>query len=154
MSNIILCSHGDERRQYLEWLEQPNELIAKSVRFEHLVSSVCMCFYKKSPQSVSDDTLNFIRRSIHELIRSKATKDHLRSQLASNHAMLPQPIENMIPTYDGYHDGSVYIANQIDENERMITHDMMTGIRQPTERELELENQVPPHARGGSNVAL
>lgn len=113
-----------------------------------------MCFYKKSPQSVSDDTLNFIRRSIHELIRSKATKDHLRSQLANNHAMLPQPIENMITTYDGYHDGSVYIANQIDENERIITQDMMAGMRQPSERELELENQVPPHARAGGNVAL
>ena len=153
VSNIILCSQGEERRQFLDWLEQPNELIAKSVRFEQLVNHACMCFYKKPLNSVSEDTINFIRRSIHDMIRSKSTKDHLHAQLLSTPSLVQQPMDAMMNPYE-YGDGSMYVPNHMEDNERIIHVDLMGGMRQPTERELEMVNQGAVQSRGTENIAL
>lgn len=154
VSNIILYSQGDDRRQYLEWLDQPSEMISKSNRLEQLVVHICGVFYKKSPVDAGEDNANFVRRSIIEMIRSKATKDYLRSQLASTHAIIPQTVENVMPVYDRYPDQAVYIPNHMEENERIISAELMTNMRQQPERELEMEGQVPHQARANGNIAL
>lgn len=118
MTSIILCSTGDDRRHYLEWLEQPNELITKSVRFEQLVNNTCVYYYKKPMSAVTEDTVNFIRRSIHEMLKNKSTKDQIHSKLMTN----PQHTishEQPIPAYE-YVDNSVYMPQAITEHDRVL----------------------------------
>jgi len=112
-----------------------------------------MCFYKKPMTSVSEDTINFIRRSIHDMIRSKSTKDHLHAQLMSTPSLVQQPMDAMMNLYE-YGDGNMYGPNHMDDNERIIHVDLMGGMRQPTERELEIVNQGAVQQRGSENIAL
>lgn len=146
MTNIILYSHGDERRQYIEWLEQPSELITKSIRFEQLVNQTCICSYKKSSNSLSEDTTNFIRRSIHEMLRSKSTKDDLRNQLLST-PPIGQGVDPMMG-YD-YSEANLYMTAHSGDAERILSVDLMNGIRQPMEKELP-----PSQQRSTDNIAL
>ena len=146
MTNIILYSHGEERRQYIEWLEQPSELITKSIRFEQLVNQTCICSYKKSSNSLSEDTTNFIRRSIHEMLRSKSTKDDLRNLLLST-PPIGQGVDPMMG-YD-YSEANLYMAPHSGDAERILSVDLMNGIRQPMEKELPSSQQ-----RSTDNIAL
>lgn len=117
--NILVCSQGDDRRQYLEWLEQPNEMVGKSVRFEQLVNHACIIFYKKQSSNVSEDAVNFIRRSIHELLRSKPTKDQLRTQLMSSNGVLNHSMD-MLPSSYEYVDNGIYVSTQPQEESRYL----------------------------------
>ena len=103
--------------------------------------------------SVSEDTINFIRRSIHDMIRSKSTKDHLHTQLLSTPSLVQQPMDAMMSLYE-YGDGNMYGPNHMEDNERIIHVDLMGGMRQPTERELEIVNQGAVQQRGSENIAL
>ena len=117
--NILVCSQGDDRRQYLEWLEQPNEMIGKSARFEQLVNHACIIFYKKQATNVSEDSVNFIRRSIHELLRSKPTKDQLHTQLMSSNGVLGHSIDMVSSSYE-YVDNGMYVSAQQQEESRYL----------------------------------
>lgn len=46
------------------------------------------------------------------------------------------------------------VLNHMDDNERIIHVDLMGGMRQPTERELEIVNQGAVQQRGSENIAL
>ena len=70
-----------EREEISEWLNENNEFIVKSPRYEQLIDHACMFFDKKSSSQVSEDTLNFIRRSANELLRNKASKEAMRKRL-------------------------------------------------------------------------
>lgn len=72
------------RGAIVEWLNQPNEVIMKSERFDELINQCCMHFYKKTASETSDDNLSFIRRSANELLRNKASKEAMRKRLLSN----------------------------------------------------------------------
>ena len=103
--------------------------------------------------SVSEDTINFIRRSIHDMIRSKSTKDHLHAQLLSTPSLVQPPMDAMINPYE-YGDGTMYGTNHIEDGERIIHVDLMGGMRQPTERELEMVNHAAVQQRSSENIAL
>ena len=75
--------NDQEREQIDEWLSESSEFIVKSPRYDQLIESACMYFYKKSSSQVSEDTLNFIRRSANELLRNKASKEAMRKRLRS-----------------------------------------------------------------------
>ena len=105
MTNIILYSHGEERRQYIEWLEQPSEML-----------------------------------------RSKSTKDDLRNQLLST-PPIGQGVDPMMG-YD-YSEANLYMAPHSGDAERILSVDLMNGIRQPMEKELPSSQQ-----RSTDNIAL
>ena len=75
--------NDQERDQLDQWLGESNEFIVKSPRYDQLIESACMYFYKKPASQVSEDTLNFIRRSANELLRNKASKEAMRKRLRS-----------------------------------------------------------------------
>lgn len=78
---IARGSNDQERAELLEWLNENNDYIVKSPRFDQLIDNACMFFYKKRANQVSEDTLNFIRRSANELLRNKASKDAMKKRL-------------------------------------------------------------------------
>lgn len=78
---IARGSSDQERAEILEWLNENNDYIVKSPRFDQLIDNACMFFYKKRANQVSEDTLNFIRRSANELLRNKASKDAMKKRL-------------------------------------------------------------------------
>ena len=117
--HIILSSQGEDRRQYIEWLDQPNEVILKSVLFDQLVGNVCFYFYKRIVSEVTEDTASFIRRSVHDMLRSKSTKEQLRSQLLTGSGILQPIIDPIIPTYD-YVDSGLCIQGQLSDPERNL----------------------------------
>ena len=81
---IAKGSSESEKQDILEWLNQPNEVIMKSPRYDTLIDQACMFFYHKSANEVSDDTLAFVRRSANELLRNKASKEAMRKRLSKN----------------------------------------------------------------------
>lgn len=141
---------GEDRHQYIDLLQQPIEMIMKSHRFDLLVNHVCMFFYKKPSASLSEDTVNFIRRSSHELFRSKS-KEQLHAQLISSQPMAARNIDNIIPPYE-YIDNGQFINASLGENERLMTNvgvvcgsnpqDMLQGLRQPTDKDIEMMGQA------------
>lgn len=74
-------SNEQEKAELLEWLSENNDYIVKSPRFDNLIDQACMYFYKKRASQVSEDTLNFIRRSAHELLRNKPSRDAMKKNL-------------------------------------------------------------------------
>ena len=74
-------SSEQEKAEILSWLNENNDFITKSPRFDQLIDSTCMYFYKKHASQVCEDTLNFIRRSANELLRNKASKDAMKKRL-------------------------------------------------------------------------
>ena len=74
-------SSEQEKAEILSWLNENNDFIIKSPRFDQLIDSTCMYFYKKHASQVCEDTLNFIRRSANELLRNKASKDAMKKRL-------------------------------------------------------------------------
>lgn len=112
-------STGEDRRHYLEWLEQPNELITKSVRFEQLVNNTCVYFYKKPMSAVTEDTVNFIRRSIHDMLKNKATKDQIHSKLLANPQQLMTHDQPM-PSYEYVPDNNNIFIPQVSEQDRVL----------------------------------
>ena len=74
-------SSEQEKAEILSWLNENNDFIIKSPRFDQLIDSTCMYFYKKHASQVCEDTLNFIRRSANELLRNKASKDAMKKSL-------------------------------------------------------------------------
>ena len=80
---IARSSNEQEKAELLEWLKENNDYILKSPRFDSLINSACLYFYKKSSNHVSEDCLNFIRRSANELLRNKASKDAIKKRLTS-----------------------------------------------------------------------
>ncbi|KAK8805856.1 hypothetical protein WA158_002512 [Blastocystis sp. Blastoise] len=85
-----------EKNEILEWLNQPNEVIMKSPRYDTLIDHACMFFYKKPANEVSDDTLAFVRRSANELLRNKASKEAMRKRLSKNDSdLLNKDLDNM-----------------------------------------------------------
>lgn len=101
----------------MEWLEQPSELITKSVRFEQLVNNTCVYYYKKAMSNVSEDTVSFIRRSIHDMLKNKAEKDQIHSKLLSS----PQHLlhDQHVSTYE-YVDNNLFIPPTINEHDRVL----------------------------------
>ena len=92
----------------------------KSVRFEQLVNQVCIMFYKKPASNISEDTISFIRRSIHELFRSK-WKEQLQAQLISTQPLTQRPFDGIMSPYE-YIDNGQYISGQIIDSERMMSN--------------------------------
>lgn len=78
---IARGSNDQEKNELLDWLNENNDYIVKSPRFEQLIDNACMFFYKKRANQVSEDTLSFIRRSANELLRNKASKDAMKKRL-------------------------------------------------------------------------
>ena len=78
---IARVASEQERTEILDWLNENNEFIIKSPRYDHLIDNACMFFYKKSATQVSEDTLNFIRRSANELLRNKASKGAMQKAM-------------------------------------------------------------------------
>ena len=74
-------SSEQEKAEILSWLNENNDFIIKSPRFDQLIDSTCMYFYKKHASQVCEDTLNFVRRSANELLRNKASKDAMKKRL-------------------------------------------------------------------------
>ena len=74
-------SSEQEKAEILSWLNENNDFITKSPRFDQLIDCTCMYFYKKHASQVCEDTLNFIRRSANELLRNKASKDAMKKRL-------------------------------------------------------------------------
>ena len=74
-------SSEQEKAEILSWLNENNDFITKSPRFDQLIDSTCMYFYKKHASQVCEDTLNFVRRSANELLRNKASKDAMKKRL-------------------------------------------------------------------------
>lgn len=114
------------------------------------MNQVCMFFYKKQYASLSEDTVNFIRRSIHELFRSKS-KEQIHSQLISSQAMSTRSIDNIMPPYE-YIDNGQFINASLGESERLMTNvsllygsnrqDMLQGLRQASDKEIEMMGQA------------
>lgn len=77
-------SNEQERAQLDEWLNESNEFITKSPRYDQLVEEVCVYFYKKTSTQVTEDTLNFIHRSLNELLRNKTSKEAMRKRLSAD----------------------------------------------------------------------
>lgn len=73
-----------EREQISEWLNETNEFIVKSYRYEQLIDNVCLLFYKKPASQVCEDTLNFIKRSTNELLRNKTSKEVMKKRLCTD----------------------------------------------------------------------
>lgn len=94
-------------------------MIGKSTRFEHLVNNACIIFYKKPSSAVSEDSVNFIRRSIHELLRSKSMKEQLRSQLLTTNGIMTHPLDVISTSYE-YIDNGMYMSSQPPEDNRYI----------------------------------
>lgn len=125
-------------------------MITKSHRFDLLVNQVCIIFYKKPSASLSEDTVNFIRRSIHELFRSKS-KEQLHAQLVSSQSITARNIDNIIPPYE-YIDNGQFINASLGESERLMTNvcvvggsnqqDMLQGLRQTTDKDIEMMGQA------------
>lgn len=125
-------------------------MITKSHRFDLLVNQVCIIFYKKPSASLSEDTVNFIRRSIHELFRSKS-KEQLHTQLVSSQSITARNIDNIIPPYE-YIDNGQFINASLGESERLMTNvcvvggsnqqDMLHGLRQTTDKDIEMMGQA------------
>lgn len=125
-------------------------MITKSHRFDLLVNQVCIIFYKKPSASLSEDTVNFIRRSIHELFRSKS-KEQLHTQLVSSQSITARNIDNIIPPYE-YIDNGQFINASLGESERLMTNvcvvggsnrqDMLQGLRQTTDKDIEMMGQA------------
>ena len=79
--SIARSADDQEKTEILDWLNENNDFIVKSPRYDQLIDNACMFFYKKSATQVSEDTLNFIRRSANELLRNKASKEAMRKRL-------------------------------------------------------------------------
>ena len=139
-----------ERTEILDWLNENNEFIIKSPHYDQLIDNACMYFYKKSSSQVSEDTLNFIRRSANELLRNKASKEAMRKRLClteeenessmnkvirdndlfpKEYASMPQ--EDMMSSSDEEDSDNDYILGRKDllpvsmKRDKMDGHDMM-----------------------------
>ena len=67
--------------------------------------------------NVSEDTVNFIRRSIHDLLKNKAEKDQIHSKLLSS----PQHLlhDQHVSTYE-YIDNYLFIPPALNEHDRLL----------------------------------
>lgn len=79
--SIARSADDQEKTEILDWLNENNDFIVKSPRYDQLIDNACMYFYKKPSSQVSEDTLAFIRRSANELLRNKASKEAMRKRL-------------------------------------------------------------------------
>lgn len=94
-------------------------MITKSVRFEQLVNNTCVYFYKKPMSAVTEDTVNFIRRSIHDMLKNKATKDQIHSKLLANPQQLMTHDQPM-PSYEYVPDNHNIFIPQVSEQDRVL----------------------------------
>ena len=122
-------SSEQEKAEILSWLNENNDFITKSPRFDQLIDSTCMYFYKKHASQVCEDTLNFVRRSANELLRNKASKDAMKKRLTQEEddGSLDKALRDNESTQQEY-DG-VTVENQAVSDDTDSDDDFVLGKR-------------------------
>ena len=118
-------SSEQEKAEILSWLNENNDFIIKSPRFDQLIDSTCMYFYKKHASQVCEDTLNFVRRSANELLRNKASKDAMKKRLTQEEddGSLDKALRDNESTqqeYDGVTEENQAVSDDTDSDDDFV----------------------------------
>lgn len=118
-------SSEQEKAEILSWLNENNDFITKSPRFDQLIDSTCMYFYKKHASQVCEDTLNFVRRSANELLRNKASKDAMKKRLTQEEddGSLDKALRDNESTqqeYDGVTEENQAVSDDTDSDDDFV----------------------------------
>ena len=129
-------SSEQEKAEILSWLNENNDFITKSPRFDQLIDSTCMYFYKKHASQVCEDTLNFVRRSANELLRNKASKDAMKKRLTQEEddGSLDKALRDNESTqqeYDGVTEENQAVSDDTDSDDDFVLGKRNIKSKQP-----------------------